>query len=544
MAGGLRSLGLRPGDRAALVLPTSPDFYDAFFGTLFAGGVPVPLYPPVRLGRLDEYHERTGAMLHATRARVVLTNGSIRRVLGRSVEKAGPPLGCVDVREVSRDASVSVLPAPDDLALIQFSSGTTVAPKPVRLTHRQILSNVEVILDAITSLFPEEGFTHSGVSWLPLYHDMGLVGSVFTALARPRDLTLIPPELFVARPAIWLRTIARYRGTVSAAPNFAYNLCTEKIPDSEIEGLDLSSWRLALNGAEPVTPVVLERFVERFHAFGLRPEALTPVYGLAEAALAVCFSDPLRPFESGIFDRKALVDDGLARRALDGLKLVAVGKPLPGYAVKILKEDGVPARDGELGSVFVSGPSLMDAYEGLPELTVSVLRDGWLDTGDLGFVDCGELFLYGRKKDIVIVRGRKYAPQDIEQAASGVPGIRTGCVAAIGVVPEGGPSEGLVVLAEKKRGERADAALARAVRERVIEATGLVPDQVVVWPPGTLPRTSSGKIRRNEARRLYLEGRLRPPAAVSALRLFREMIRSRFALSRSRRHVAREELSS
>lgn len=534
VAGGLEAMGLRPGDRVALILETSPSFYDAFFGTLLAGGVPVPLYPPVRLGRLDEYHERTAAMLRAARCRVVLTESAIRRVLGRTMATVEADLGCVTMQDLPRRDARRVDVRPDDLAFIQFSSGTTLAPKPVRLTHRQILANVEVILDAIRRLSPEENVVHSGVSWLPLYHDMGLVGFVFGALALPADLTLLSPALFVARPATWLRAISRYRATVSGAPHFAYNLSAERIRDAELEGVDLSSWRLALDGAEPVTPSVLRRFIERFRPYGFREEALTPVYGLAEATLAVTFSDPLRPFESETFDRAELTRH-VAHPAREGTALVSVGKPLPGYELKIVGEEGSEAPPGQVGRVWVRGPSLMDGYDGLPETTAEVMHEGWLDTGDTGFFHVGNLYLYGREKDLIILRGRNYAPQDVEQALEGVPGVRAGCTAAVGVVPEGGASEVLVVLVERRPGRRpTEAELTRALRERILDRTGLVPEKVVLLRPGTLPRTSSGKIRRNETRRLYLKDALTPPRPVNAVRMAGEMIRSEVAFLRSR----------
>ena len=319
VAGGLAALGVEPGERVALVLPTGPEFYDAFFGAVLRGAVPVPLYPPVRLGRLAEYHSRTAAMIREVGARLVLTSPRVRRLLGPTILEARPAVGCLDVGDLPSAAYSRVNVGEDDLAFVQFSSGTTVAPKPIALTHRQVLANVNAILGAILEAFPEgPALRHAGVSWLPLYHDMGLVGCVFVALCHPGDLTLLPPEEFIARPALWLRTISRYRGTISPAPNFAYGLTADRVSASELEGVDLSCWRVALNGAEPVTPTVLTRFLQRFRDHGLRPEALTPVYGLAEATLAVTFSDLRTPFRSETFDRRSLAEAGVARPARGG----------------------------------------------------------------------------------------------------------------------------------------------------------------------------------------------------------------------------------
>ena len=535
VAGALQARGLARGDRVALVLPTAPGFFDAFFGAMLAGLVPVPLYPPVRLGRLDEYHERTAAMLRGCDARLVLSDARLGRLLGRSLARAGGGLGCEALESLAPRAPEPVEIAPDDLAFIQYSSGTTVAPKPVRLTHRQVLANVRAIREAILAAHPEgPGLEHVGVSWLPLYHDMGLVGGVFVGLSHPGELVLIPPELFVTRPGVWLRALSRFRGTTSPAPNFAYGLCAERVRDEELAGVDLSRWLVALNGAEPVTPSVLQRFVDRFARVGFRAESLTPVYGLAEASLAVTFSDLRQPFSHASFERDALVREGVARPAADGQPLVSLGRALPGFALRILDEHGRERPEGRLGRVFVRGPSLMQGYHGLPEATAEVLRDGWLDTGDTGFLHAGELYLYGRAKDAIVLRGRNHAPQDVEQALDGLEGARAGCCAALGVLSERGEGEELVVLVERAgRVATGDSALAGRVARRVTERTGLVAARVLVLEPGTLPRTSSGKIRRSEARRLLLAGELAPPRPVTALRLVGEMVRSRVALARA-----------
>ncbi len=515
-AGGLQGLGIGAGDVVAIVLPTSIDFYAAFFGVSLAGAIPGALYPPFRLGRLDEYHARTAAMLEKSGARLLLTSRMVARLLGRSSDAAALELGLVTMEDIPTGMSAmpAMLDAPDvadgsadRLALIQFSSGSTREPKAVRLSHRQILANVDAIRQVILKAYPESAeLTHRAVSWLPLYHDMGLVGSVFTSLAHPSDLVLIPPEYFVSRPAIWLRAISRYRGTVSAAPNFAYGLCADRIRDDELEGVDLSSWCLALNGAEPVAPSILRRFQKRFRPFGLRENALTPVYGLSEAALAVTFAEPGLRADARVFDRRGLIGQagqagqGIATPAASGLELASLGKPLPGYRLRIADGNGSPVRTRHMGRVMVRGPSI----------PLDATRDGWLDTGDSGFMFDDELYLYGRNKDLIVLRGRNYAPQDIELALDDLPDVRRGCTAALGVVPEGGEREELVILVERNRGSSAsvDPGLVRAVRESVAARLGLVPDVVRVLEPGTLPRTFNGKIRRGKARRRYRAGRL------------------------------------
>jgi fatty-acyl-CoA synthase len=537
-ASGLLARGIAPGDRVAIVAPTSPEFFDGFFGASLAGAVPVPLYPPVRLGRMDEYHARSAAMLRAARVRLVLADSRTSRVLGRTIEAARPELGCEPLAGIQ--ATPRALPAlsPDALGFIQFSSGTTQAPKPVALSHRQILANVRAIGGAILGTYPEsDAQRHVAASWLPLYHDMGLVGGVFTSLFHGRNLVLIPPEHFIARPALWLRAISRHRATISPAPNFAYALCAERVRDADLAGVDLSSWLVAMNGAEPVTPAVLERFVERFGAYGLRPEALTPVYGLAEATLAVTFSALRERFTVNRFDARALLDESRAVAAPgDGTPIVSLGPPLPEFAVEIRDESNRARPEAAIGRVHVRGPSIMTGYDGLPEETARAIRGGWLDTGDVGFLWRGELHLYGRAKDLIIVRGRNHAPQDIEHALGQAAGVRAGCSAAVGAIGDDGVGEALWVFVERAHGARqSDAEIEREVRRLALERSGLSAARVVVLAPGTLPRTSSGKIRRSEALRLYRAGALAPPARVSLPRLALEMARSLRAFARARR---------
>ncbi len=535
----LETLGIEPGQRVALVFPTGPEFFDAFFGTVLAGGVPVPLYPPVRLGRLGEYHRQTAAMITAAGARLVLAAAMIKRLLGETMALARPALGCRTLDELGSggDHHAGFCPAavgPEDLAMVQFSSGTTVDPKPVALSHRAVMAQATIL----NSFWPDEagGEPVSGVSWLPLYHDMGLIGCVFPALERPADLTLIGPEAFVTRPALWLRAISRYRARVSPAPNFAYGLCLSKVRDEELEGVDLSCWRVALNGAEAVAPAVLRGFAERFARWGFRPEALTPVYGLSEASLAVTFSALDRPFTARRFDRDALARGRIARAAADGQEIASVGRPLPGFALKVLGPGGDEVATGEVGRIWVSGPSLMSGYLGRPEATAAALRDGWLDTGDLGFLWEGELFLVGRAKDVLILRGRNFAPEAVERAVDAVAGARIGCTVAVSRVAEGAATERLLVFVEASREASREelAELAAEAQRAILAATGLTTDEVVVVEAGTLPRTSSGKLRRQEALRRHLAGELAAPAPVNALRMAGALARSGLAYARLR----------
>lgn len=533
VAGGLRQLGIQKGEPVALVFATEHSFFFAFFGVLLAGAVPVPLYPPVRLGRLEEFHVRTAGLLRSVGARLVLVSSRIRKILGQAIDRADPELGCLVLEELpSGDRSLPKV-VPEDLALVQFSSGTTVDPKPVALTHRAVMAQVT----SLNGFWPDTpAVRHSGVSWLPLYHDMGLIGCVFPALERPSVLTLIPPEVFVVRPAIWLRAIARYRATVSPAPNFAYGLCAEKVRDEEMDGVDLSCWRVALNGAEPVAASVLRRFAGRFSRWGFDPRALAPVYGLSEASLAVTFTPVGRGFRSCRFERQALAQRGLAVPDPDGIELVSVGRPLPGFRVSVRDRAGEDQGEGKVGQIWVQGPSIMREYLNRPRSTAEALQDGWLDTGDLGLCFEGELFVTGRAKDVLIVRGQNHAPEELERTLSEVPGVRKGCVAAVSHRLEDGEAEEVWLFVERSKNSSGSAAreIEDRCRQEVLKASGLVADRIQILEPGTLPRTSSGKIRRGETLRQYLANELAPPDAVSSLLLTRSWLRSSLAFLRWR----------
>ena len=530
----LQARGVQPGDRVAIILPTCIGFLDAFLGAILAGAIPAALYPPVRLGRLDEYHARTRRMLQVMGARVLVTDSTITRLLGQAVEGVDSLGDTLDVSALARPAGRWTTPIvrAESPAFLQFSSGTTVEPKAVVMSHVNVLANLAMI-DALFANVSDEEAARGGVCWLPLYHDMGLLGCMWLGLYHPGTITYIGPERFIANPAVWLQTLSRYRALCSPAPDFAYALCVSKIRDADMDGVDLSSWRFALNGAEPIDVRTLERFSERFARWGFRPEAMMPVYGLAEAGLAVTFSRADRPPVITEFDREQLSRRGVARPG-DGRRLPSVGRPMPGLQIEIRGDDGQPVPDGRVGAIVVRGPSITSGYFGDAALTARTVRDGWLDTGDLGFMHDGELYISGRRKDLIIIRGRNYAPQEIEALAAGAAGLRAGCVIAGGWSPDG-EGEQLVVIAEKDaRSDRPDADLAADLRDRITVGIGLTPRAVEIVRPGTLPRTSSGKLRRASAIQAFAAGRLAPPARVNLVHLFREMAKSQIAWGRRR----------
>jgi 1-acyl-sn-glycerol-3-phosphate acyltransferase len=511
VAAGLLERGVQAGQSVALMLRTEAAFFAAFSGTLLAGAVPVPLYPPARPGRLEEYAARQVAILRNAEARLLLTFPEVERVAA-ILRPRVPSLSEVTwVERISRpgDAlAVTNVASMDDPALIQYTSGSTGDPKGVLLTHANILANIRAIGEALRIGPPDVG-----VSWLPLYHDMGLIGAWLGSLYHGIPVVILPPLAFLARPSRWLWALHRHRGTLSPAPNFAFDLCVTKVRDDEIVGLDLSAWRLAMNGSESVSPDTIERFTRRFAAYGFRPEAMCPVYGLAEASVGLTVSPPGRLPRIDRVSRDAFVRTRTAAPAAaheaTPLRFVSCGRPLPGHAVRITTPDGQAVGERVEGGVEFRGPSVTSGYFRNPQLTAAVRRDAWMDSGDLGYWADGELFITGRRKDMIKKAGRNLYPQEIEEVVGDLPGVRKGCVAAFGVADPGIGTERLVVIAESRQtAPLASEQLRVAIRDRVVSAIGVPPDTIVVAEPGAVLKTSSGKIRRSATRDAYLGGDL------------------------------------
>jgi acyl-CoA synthetase (AMP-forming)/AMP-acid ligase II len=505
VARSLREAGLRRGDLVALVLPDGEQFLVALFGASLAGVTPASLHPPLATGDLPRYFDLTAAILSASGARAVVTT----RALAPSFERVRPicPELSLVLRSDDLDATAlepDAWPALDDIAFVQFTSGSTSTPKGVALTHANVSANIDAFGGPSAAAISSEDI---GISWLPLNHDMGLVGMALGALYAGRPCVLLPPQMFVKRPAEWLRAITRHRGTVSFAPDFAYDLCVRRVKD--LEGLDLSSWRVAGCGAEPIHPPTLAAFSERFAAAGFRETSFLPCYGLAEHVLAATVP-PLgrRPRTEDIS-----ADELTARRVAvpwggDGrpLPLVSCGSALPGHQIRIADEDGRPLPERQVGEILLAGPSVMRGYYKARALTAETIRDGWLHTGDLGYLSQGELFVCGRAKDVIIVNGRKFHPQDIEWAVDGLGGVRRGRVVAFGAVRSGGADR--VVIVVEPSGTVGPDALTDAIRQEIGDLFGLYVDDVVLVPSGTVARTTSGKVQRAATRTRYERGEL------------------------------------
>jgi fatty-acyl-CoA synthase len=538
--------GVPAGGRVALMLPTSRAFFVSYAGILLAGAIPVPIYPPFRADRIEEYASRQSAILNNAEVCLLLTFHRAEAVAKLLQPRVRSLLAVLDVEKLLEAADIAPPPAPgafpafvtgsrgrkgSDIALLQYTSGSTGDPKGVVLTHANLLANIRAVSEA-TGM----GASDVGISWLPLYHDMGLIGAWLTLLHQGTPLVVLSPLAFLTRPERWLKAVSKHKGTIGAAPNFAYELCVRKITDKDIEGVDLSSWRIAMNGAEPVNPQTLDRFAARFARFGFRKESQLPVYGLAEATLAVTIPPLNREPRVDRVERETFTSQGRAIPAkaddTTAIAFVSSGGALPGHEVCIVDGNGNAVADRIEGFLWFRGPSATSGYYRNEAATQKLLPRGpakgqgeyaWVDSGDRAYRVEGEFYVTGRVKDIIIKGGRNLYPHEVEELAARAEGIRKGCIVAFGLKDEASGTEKLVVVAESREQNTARrAAITAAITERISIGLGLPPDRVELIPIGSIPKTSSGKLRREETKQLYLAGTLtaaRAPAWLQIARL-------------------------
>ncbi len=544
IAAGLADLGLRPGETVAVMLPTSADFFAAFFGVMFAGGVPVPVYPPTRPDRIEDYVRRQAVVLRRAAARYLIAFPEVRTVV-QLLRVMAPSLVEVATMKQLRRARGRLgfgsvrLP---ELAVLQFTSGSTGDPKPVALTHASVLNNVRGIGAAI-EVRPGDAL----VSWLPLYSDLGLIGCWLFSLYYSVPLTVLSPLEFLQAPERWLWAIHDSRGTLSAGPNFAYELCTRRIPAWKLEGLDLSTWRVAVNAGEPVLPATVDRFTRRFAPYGFRAEAFLPCYGLAEAAVALTMPPverlPVRDrvrreeFEKESRAVAAAADDATA------LCFFSNGRPIQGQQIRLVDEQGREVPERTVGRLLFRGVTTMKGYYRDAEATAAVMREGgWVDSGDYGYLAGGEFYFTGRSKEAIVKAGRVMNPLHVEAALGSVAGVVPGSAVVFGVPEAMTGAELLVVVAETGANTQEDFRRIEAEITRVVDSyLGMPPDRIQLVAPDCLPRTPNGKIRRNEIRSLYQRGRLRTyhrPPWLQMLRLRWENIGSLALLALHRARVA------
>jgi fatty-acyl-CoA synthase len=507
----LRGLGLPRGSRIAIVADTTPDFLVCFFGCQYAGLVPVPLPLSVNFGGRAAYEERLGGMIQTARARVAIAPfelieplrsaaaGSSASLVGTHDEIRGLPSSGADLRPLSAD----------EPCYIQYSSGSTSFPRGVLVSQRALASNASAIARHGLRLTPGDRC----VSWLPLYHDMGLVGCCLTPVMTQTSIDYIPTTGFARRPLTWLKVLSEHGGTISFSPTFGYELCVRRSVSEAHANFDLSRWRVAGIGGEMIRTRALEQFAERFAASGFSATAFVPSYGLAEATLAVTFAELGRgvtvdwvdcgpAFERG---RKALAVVPKSDRHVARVRPFAVcGRPMPGYRIEIRNDAGDALPERTVGRVCLQGPSLMSGYfRDLPATRTVTAADGWLDTGDMGYMIDGQLVITGRSKDLIIFNGRNIWPQDLEWAVEKLDGVRPGEVAAFAVHVDD-ERERVVLVVECRIGDPGgQQALRRAVKATV-QKVASVESEVVLAAPRSLTFTTSGKLSRAAAKANYL----------------------------------------
>jgi fatty-acyl-CoA synthase len=503
----LRGYRVAPGDRVCLLGPTTADLLVALYGTWAAGGVPVVLPLPRRMSELT-------AFLEDVVVRVGHAGGRVLAAANILLEQAPPLEGLeaslVSIEDIARgDGPAAKLaePRPDDLGFLQFTSGTTARSRAVPLTHAHLVSNLESAGEML-GLDAERDVI---VSWLPLFHDMGLIGLLLGSTVFTTNLVLEPTEEFLGRPGSWIDAISTYRGTITASPNFGYGLAARDL-GAKPRALDLSSWRVAGNGAESIDVETVDRFISRARPYGLDPNAMCPMFGLAEATLAVTTSRPDEPVHVEWVERASLESGASVRWTAPGAEgsraLVSCGHPIPRHEVEIRGADGATLTPGRVGEICVRGPSVMSGYWRDPQATADVLRQGWLHTGDLGFWGTDGLVVCGRVKDMIILGGRNLYPEDYELHTENVPGVRKGNVIAF-AIPE---RERMVVVAETTAAPEDVVSVARQALETLRARLPRGPEEVVLVAPGTLPKTSSGKRQRGVCRERYTAGQLEPLA--------------------------------
>jgi fatty-acyl-CoA synthase len=504
VAAALQARGLAPGDRVAILGPTSRPLVTAIQATWLTGATLVCLPLPMRLGSIEEFVSQTRARIANAEVALVLVDPELEPFL--AMEPGDPPVARLGELRGAASAWERPPDDPDALAVLQFTSGSTDNPKGVMLPHRCIVNNIDGILEG-AGIGPDD----VGVSWLPLYHDMGLIGLLLTPMTTPFDLGLAAPQDFLASPGDWMRWISEQRATVACGPNFAYALAARAM--RRIGDLDLSRWRLALNGAEPIDPGAVESFLEAGAGHGLDAKAAFCVYGMAEATLAISFPAPGTGMSVDTVDRVTLERERYAAPARDAetaRRLALLGRPLRGLDVRVCDpQTGAELREREVGELELCGNSVTPGYWGRPDVTAETFRGEWLRTGDLGYMVDGEVVVCGRIKDVIIVGGRNVFPEDVERAAAGVDGVRAGNVIAFGAESRRG-KEGIVVIAETRSETDELRRLHDDVIDRVCDAVGIPPREVVLVQAGSLPKTSSGKLQRSLCRTQYLDQELQP----------------------------------
>jgi fatty-acyl-CoA synthase len=508
----LQAHGLRKGDRLGLIISDGEQCITTFLGAVMAGVIPIVLPVPPVVGDGRGYTDLVRRIAAVARSsRLVVSRGDVSRVPSLPSAEDAPAAGeavltVEDLLDEPAGEPDEPLLTPEDICFLQFTSGSSADPKGVVVTHRNVAANARAMLADTLRVDPTKDV---GVCWLPLYHDMGLVGNVLAALLYEIPVVYLPTKSFIRHPNIWMKTISEYRGTITFAPNFAFALAARRASAEFVASLDLRCVRVLGCGGETINPAVMQAFQNVFSVAGLDPNAMMPCYGMAEATLAISFDRLDRPPRVLHIDRDAYEQHSTARLAWSGasdaLEVVSCGRTFPEHQVRVVSADGARLPDGRVGEIVFGGPSVSRGYFEDAQETRAAIRDGWLFTGDVGFLHGGELFVTGRSKDRIIVNGRNFHPQDFEWLVEQHAAIRSGASAAFGLRDES--TERVVVVAEAKPADGLDR-VRMEIREEVLRSLGVSLTDVVLVRPGSLPKTTSGKIRRRETKVEYQQGRL------------------------------------
>jgi fatty-acyl-CoA synthase len=515
----LHARGLVKGDRLAIAVPDPDEFVLSFLGAVLGGIVPVPISPQLSFKNIEGYHDTVTHITNASGASLLLTTSATRQYVDPVLPRAPKLRGVVTVDELANappqsGIATAVSVEPNDLAFLQFTSGSTSRPKGVMVTHRNLAWNSEAFM--IHGLAKDSSFD-KGVTWLPLFHDMGLIGFVVGTIFTDIPVVFLPTASFVRNPRVWLDKIHQHRGTITYAPNFAYALVAKRIKSHDLDKLDLSCLRRAGCGAEPIQAKTLHDFATKLAPAKFDPRAFLPSYGMAEATLAITFVPHSTGVRSDVIEKKGL-EGGNAQPAASieapgSQELVNCGRAFPEHELAIIDEAGARLGDRLVGQIITRGPSVSAGYYEEPELTAESFKPGpdgdiWLHTGDLGYTVDGEVFICGRLKDMIIVRGRNFYPNDLEWVVSELPSVRRGNVVAFSVDVDSPELSGeqLVIAAEAFQSDAE--ALKQAIAQSIMASFSLTTHDVVIVPQGTLPRTSSGKLQRRKTRQMYLDGTL------------------------------------
>ncbi len=508
----LLSLNLSKGDRVALIAETSVGFVEAFFACQYAGLVAVPLAIPMGVGQLASYSDKLQGLLRSCKPAAIIISDEWLPLLSSANDDAPPThiLSHADLNALPEMDVELQPPSPDDIAYLQYTSGSTRFPRGVIITQRSVMANLQAISHDGIKLRAGDRC----VSWLPFYHDMGLVGFVLTPMATQLSVDYLRTQDFAMRPMQWLKLISKNRGTVSVAPPFGYELCLRRSNDKELAELNLSSWRVAGVGAEPIPAELLSQFGEHFSKIHFNSKAFMSCYGLAENTLAVSFFQEASGSRVNEVDRDILEYEGKAVAPTKNTRAIATfvncGKALPNHRIEIRSDTGTPLLEREVGRIYISGPSLMSGYFRDVASQQQIQATGWMDTGDLGYVLDGNLYVTGRKKDLIIIRGRNIWPQDIEYVAESEPEIRSGDAIAFVTTQE--HDEGAKIILQiqcRVNSQERREQIVHSLTARIQSEFGIAVD-IELLPPHSIPRTSSGKPARAEAKKRYLSALIGP----------------------------------